>query len=211
LIKIYIARHGETTWNAEGRIQGRSDPALSSRGYAQSLALLEQLKGRSISALYTSTLQRSIQTAQPIASYFGLPIRRQAELNEITFGILEGKLLFHFDEELKAEWNRFKDNRFTYRIPGAENYADVSSRVKPFMERLLREHKEQEVLIVGHRVVNRLLIGMLMEYPIERFLKIEQAHDCLYLIQKNSETKVFHYLDGEIKEGLVLIGQEVIL
>ena len=209
MIKIYIARHGETIWNVEGRIQGRSDPALSSRGYAQSLALLEQLKGRSISALYTSTLQRSIQTAQPIASYFGLPIRRQAELNEITFGILEGKLLFHFDEELKAEWNRFKDNRFTYRIPGAENYADVSSRVKPFMERLLREHKEQEVLIVGHRVVNRLLIGMLMEYPVEKVLKIEQTNDMLYLIQRNGEAKIFHYMDGQVREGIILIGGDV--
>jgi len=211
LIKIYIARHGETTWNVEGRIQGRSDPGLSSKGYAQSLALLEQLKSRSFSALYTSTLQRAIQTAQPFASYFGLSIQRQPELDEIAFGILEGKLLFHFDEELKAEWNRFKDNRFTYRIPGAENYADVSHRVKPFVERLLREHKGQEVLIVGHRVVNRLLIGMLIEYPVEEVLKIEQTHDCLYMIQRNSETKVFHYLDGKIEEGLVFVDQEVIL
>ena len=211
MIKIYIARHGETTWNEEGRIQGRSDPGLSPKGYAQSLALLEQLKSCSISALYTSTLQRSIQTAQPFASYFGLSIQRQPELDEIAFGILEAKLLFHFDEELKAEWNRFKDNRFTYRIPGAENYADVSSRVKPFVERLLREHKGEEVLIVGHRVVNRLLIGMLMAYPVEKILKIEQTNDMLYLIQKNGEAKIFHYMDGQVREGLVLVAQEVIL
>ena len=211
MIKIYIARHGETTWNEEGRIQGRSDPGLSPKGYAQSLALLEQLKSCSISALYTSTLQRSIQTAQPFASYFGLSIQRQAELDEIAFGILEAKLLFHFDEELKAEWNRFKDNRFTYRIPGAENYADVSNRVRPFMERLLREHKGEEVLIVGHRVVNRLLIGMLMQYPVEKVLKIEQTNDMLYLIQKNGEAKIYHYIDGQIREGLVLVAQEVIL
>ena len=109
------------------------------------------------------------------------------------------------------EWDRFKDNRFTYHIPGAENYADVASRIKPFIERLLRDHEGQEVLIVGHRVVNRLLIGMLMDYPLEKVLKIEQTNDCLYLIQRNVEAKVFHYIDGEIKEGLVLVGQEVIL
>ncbi len=211
LIHIYIARHGETTWNEEGRIQGRSDPELSLKGYGQSLALLKQLKDRPLSAIYASTLQRSIHTAQPVADHIGLPIQRQPELDEIAFGILEGKNLYHFDEELKNEWNRFKDNRFAYRIPGAENYADVANRIRPFEERLLRDHEGQEVLIVGHRVVNRLLIGMLMEFPLDRILKIEQTNDCLYLVQRNGEAKIFHYIDGEIKEGLVLVGQEVIL
>ena len=211
LIKIYIARHGETTWNEEGRIQGRSDPELSLKGYGQSLALLKQLKDRPLSAIYASTLQRSIHTAKPIADHIGLPIQEEPELDEIAFGILEGKNLYHFDQELKMEWNRFKDNRFAYRIPGAENYADVANRIRPFEERLLRDHEGQEVLIVGHRVVNRLLIGMLMEFPLDRILKIEQTNDCLYLVQRNGEAKIFHYIDGEIKEGLVLVGQEVIL
>jgi probable phosphoglycerate mutase len=211
LIKIYIARHGETTWNVEGRIQGRSDPGLSPKGYEQSLALLEQMKDKPISAIYTSTLQRSIFTAQPIAQYLSLPIQKQPELDEIAFGILEGKLLYHFDEELKREWDRFKDNRFTYRIPEAENYSDVGSRIKPFVERLLRSHEEQEVLIVGHRVVNRLLIGMFLEIPFEKVLKIEQTNDCLYLIKRNGKAEVFHYVDGEIREGLVFVGHEVIL
>ena len=93
LINIYIARHGETTWNVEGKIQGRSDPDLSPMGHAQSLGLLEQLKERPLSAIYTSTLKRSFLTAQPIANHFGLAIQKQSELNEIAFGILEGKHL----------------------------------------------------------------------------------------------------------------------
>ena len=206
MINIYIARHGETTWNEEGRIQGRSDPGLSSNGYAQSLALRHHLKDRPLSAIYTSTRQRSILTAEPLANHLGLPIQRQPELDEIAFGILEGKLLHHFDEELKSEWERFKDDRFLYRIPGAENYADVANRIKPFAQKLLRVHEGDEVLIVGHRVVNRLLIGMLMEYPPEKVLKIEQTNDILYLIQRNGEAKIFHYVDGQAREGLLLAG-----
>jgi broad specificity phosphatase PhoE len=211
LIKIYVARHGETTWNEEGRIQGRSDPGLSDKGYAQSFALRHHLKDRPLSAIYTSTRQRSILTAEPLANHLRLPIQSQPELDEIAFGILEGKFLHHFDEELKLEWERFKDNRFLYRIPGAENYADVANRVRPFAERLLGVHQGHEILVVGHRVVNRLLIGMLMEYPVEKVLKIEQTNDMLYLIEKNSEAKIFHYMDGQIREGLVLVGEEVIL
>lgn len=195
----------------EGRIQGRSDPDLSPKGYAQSLGLREQLKGRPLSAIYTSTLKRSFLTAQPVANHLGLPVRRQPELDEIAFGILEGELLPKFDEELKNEWDRFRDHRFTYHIPGGENYTDVANRIRPFMERTVRTHEGQEVLIVGHRVVNRLLIGMLLEYPLEWVLNIEQTNDCIYLIQKNDETKVFHYINGRAREGILLVGEEVTL
>jgi broad specificity phosphatase PhoE len=208
LIKIYIARHGETTWNEQGRIQGRSDPELSSKGLDQSFALRDQLKDQPLSAIYTSTLQRSIHTAEPLAEHLSLSLQRQSELDEIAFGMLEGKWLFHFDEEAKEEWERFKNDRFAYHIPGAENYADVANRIKPFMERLLKKHQGQEILIVGHRVVNRLLIGMLLEYPVEIVLKIDQPNDCIYLIKKNGESKVFHCMDGIRKEGLFLINQE---
>jgi len=211
LINIYIARHGETTWNAEGRIQGWSDPELSPLGYSQSLALLEHLKDRPLRAIYSSDLQRSYLTAQPIARHLGLPILRQTELKEIGFGILEGKNLFQFDEELKNQWNRFKDDRFSYRIPGSENYTDVANRLKSFMEKVLHQHEEEEILIVGHRVVNRLLIGMFLGFPLEETLKIEQTNDCLYLIERNEKIRVFHYLDGEVREGLLLVGQEISL
>jgi probable phosphoglycerate mutase len=211
LIKIYIARHGETTWNAIGKIQGWSDPELSPLGYSQSLALLEHLKDRPLRAVYSSPLQRSYSTAQPIAQHLGLPILKQTELKEIGFGILEGKNLFQFDVELKKEWNRFKDDRFSYRIPGAENYADVANRLRPFTERILHQHEGEEILIVGHRVVNRLLIGMFLELPLEKTLKIEQTNDCLYLIERNGEIKVFHYLNGVAREGLLLITKEIVL
>jgi broad specificity phosphatase PhoE len=211
LINIYIARHGETTWNVEGKIQGRSDPGLSTRGQRQSRALFEQLKDRPLTTIYTSSLQRSILTAEPIANYFGLPVRKSSELDEIAFGVLEGRNLYQFDEVTRKEWERFKDDRFNYRIPGAENYTDVANRVRPFVERILEDHQGQEVLIVGHRVVNRLLIGMFLEFPLEGVLKIEQTHDCLYLIQRNDETKVFHYMNGEVREGILFVGEEMIL
>ncbi len=208
MMTIFIARHGETTWNAEGKIQGWSDPELSPLGYSQSLALLEHLKDRPIKAIYSSDLQRSYLTAEPIARHFGLPILRQSELKEIGFGILEGRNLFQFDEELRQEWNRFKNDRFSYRIPGAENYTDVTRRLRPFVERILHQHGGEEILIVGHRVVNRLLIGMFLEMPLEETLKIEQTNDCLYRIERNGQKRVYHYIDGEIREGLFWVGRE---
>jgi broad specificity phosphatase PhoE len=201
LIKIYIARHGETTWNVEGRIQGRSDPDLSPKGVAQSLALLEQLKGRPISAIYTSTLKRSILTARPIAEFLNLSIQKQPELDEIAFGIMEGVQVISFNEELRREWERFKENRFTYHIPGAENFTDVATRLKPFKEKILGDHAGQEILIIGHMIVNRFLIGMLLEYPLEEIQRVEQHNGFVYLVERNGETRVSHLIDGEIREG----------
>jgi phosphoserine phosphatase len=203
VIRIFVARHGETTWNAEGRIQGRSDPALSPKGYEQSLGLLGHLKTHPLSAIYTSTLQRAIVTAEPTAKYFNLSIRKQPELDEISFGILEGKMLLKPDEDTLREWERFKNDRWIYRIPGAENYTDVANRVLFFHERILRQHRDQEILVVGHRVVNRLLIGMLLDYSLEEAPSFEQTNDMLYSIGKNGKTEIFYYVDGKMGEGLV--------
>jgi len=211
MIKIYVARHGETIWNVEGRIQGRSDPDLSPKGYDQSLALVEQLKDRPISAIYTSTLKRSILTAQPIAKHFNLPIQKQPELDELAFGVLEGKQLSTLDRALKEEWEQFRKGRLTYRIPGGENYTDVVNRLKPFIERILRYHKGQEILIVGHRGANRMFIGLLLGFPLDKSVKIEQTNECIYLVQRNGEARVSHFMNGEIKEGVLFEGHEVIL
>ena len=210
MIKIYVARHGETTWNAEMRIQGRSDPGLSPRGEAQSLALLKWLKDQPISAIYTSTLQRSIHTAEPIAHHLGLAIRQQPELDEINFGILEGKTLADMDVVTRAEWEKFRSNRLQYHVPGAENYLDVVARLKPFVDALLQNHQGQEILIVGHRATNRMLIGLLLDYPLEEAVRIEQSNDCVYVIQRNERHTVSYFTGSECKDGLVLEGRRVV-
>jgi len=185
----------------EGKIQGRSDPDLTPKGVSQSLALLEQLKDQPISAIYTSTLQRSIRTAQPIAAFLNLPIQQQRELDEIAFGIMEGIQVASLSEELRGEWERFKENRFTYRILGAENFTDVAARLKPFKEKVLRDHAGQEILVIGHMIVNRFLIGMLLEYPLEEIQRTEQHNGFVYLVERNGKARVSHMIDGEIREG----------
>lgn len=204
MIRIYIARHGETRWNLEGRIQGRSDPELSPKGVEQSLVLLEQLKDRPLSAIYTSTLKRSILTAKPISNYLRLPLYLRPELDEMGFGIFEGKRILSLDDGMKEEWERFKKERFTYRLPKAENYTDVIHRVEPLIKEILESYKSQEILIVGHRVVNLMILAILLEYPPKEILRVQQPNGSIYLVEKGEKTKVFHSLNGEIVEGFLL-------
>ncbi len=203
MIKIYVARHGETTWNVERRIQGRSDPDLTPKGYEQGQALLQRLKDRPLSAIYTSSRQRAIHTAQPLAEYLGLPLRIQSELDEMDYGTYEGKRPVDLDDGGKKEFSRYRENRLTFRFPGGESFNEVAARVNSFAEKILKEHQGQEILTVAHRGSNRMLIGFLLDYPLEEAVKIEQANDCIYLIEKNDQSRVFCIMDGEMKEGLL--------
>ena len=203
MITVYVARHGETTWNAERRIQGTSDPDLTSRGYDQSRGLLKELKDRPLSAIYTSTRQRAIHTAEPLADYLRLPIQRRPELDEMNFGLWEGKTPADFGEDFRIEWQRYRENRLTFRIPQGENYMEVMARVKPFVEKILREHQGQEVLTVGHRGSNRMLMSLLLDYPLEEAVKIDQSNDCIYLIERNDPPRVFRLVNGEMIGGLL--------
>jgi broad specificity phosphatase PhoE len=203
VITVYVARHGETTWNAEHRIQGTSDPDLSPRGYDQSRELLNVLKDRPLSAIYTSTRQRAIHTAQPLADFLRLPIRTRSELDEMNFGAWEGKTPADFGEDLRNQWQRYRENRLTFRIPEGESYLEVMARVRPFAEEILREHQGQEILTVGHRGSNRMLMALLLDYPLEQAVRIDQANDCIYLIRRNASSRVFRLLKGEKKEGLL--------
>ena len=203
MITVYVARHGETTWNAERRIQGTSDPDLTPRGHDQSLELLRELKDRPLSAIYASTRQRAIHTAEPLANHLHLPIRTRHELDEMDFGTWEGKAPTDLGEDFTAQWQRYKENRLTFRFPGGENYLEVMARVKPFVEKIVKEHHGQQILTVGHRGSNRMLMALLLDCPLDEAVRIDQSNDCIYMIEKNGTPRVFRLINGEMREGLL--------
>ena len=209
-MKIYVARHGETTWNVERRIQGRSDPDLTSKGREQSLELLRRLKDRPLSAIYSSTRQRAIHTAEPLAERLGLPVQTRPELDEMDYGSYEGKRPADLDDGGKAQFQLYRENRLSFRFPGGESFNEVAARVKSFVERIVREHQGQEILTVAHRGSNRMLIGFLLDYPLEEAVRIEQTNECIYLIERNARSRVFHLSNGEMREGLLFeTGMEI--
>ncbi len=205
MIKIHIARHGETTWNAEGRIQGRSDPELTLKGSEQSLMLFTHLKDRPISAVYTSALQRTIRTARPLADYLGLSVQVRPEMDEMDYGLFEGKRFSEVGEELITEWRNFRENRLTYRLPGGESYSDLLIRIRPLTVEIREKHKGEEILMVGHRGVNRVLIALFTGRPLQDCLGIDQSNDCIYLIEENGDLKITHHLNGRSGEGLLFL------
>src|SRR5947209_8391773 len=106
--KLYLFRHGETDWNAEGRFQGHLDIPLNEKGRAQARALVEKLKLASIEAIVTSDLSRARDTALVSAQALGLPIFEDRRLREAFLGDAQGltseEIRLRFGDELTDRW-----------------------------------------------------------------------------------------------------------
>ncbi|OGO33437.1 MAG: hypothetical protein A2Z16_01000 [Chloroflexi bacterium RBG_16_54_18] len=179
---IYIARHGETTWNVEVRVQGQEDVQLSRDGYRQRRGLYFLLKDRPIQRIFTSAMRRTIQTAVPLADYLHLIMASTPDLNEISLGLLEGESLKDCDAWTEETWGWWLEDPLHRRVPGGgESYLDVFERVRDFLQHVSFEDGG-EVLIVGHFRVNQVLLSCLLGLQPDEALNICQSNQLVYRI-----------------------------
>jgi broad specificity phosphatase PhoE len=139
---ILLARHGETDWNAQRRVQGHSDTPLNDTGRAQALALAETLDGAELDAVYSSDLARALDTAQVVAERKGLEVNVLPELRERHFGTWEGltdrEILERFPDAKSGSWG------------DGETKDEMRERVLAALRRIAGEHPAGRVLVVTH-------------------------------------------------------------
>ena len=149
--ELLLVRHGQTDWNLEGRYQGRSDVALNEAGRKQAEWVAEDLAGRWIDAVYSSSLRRSLHTARAIAHPHGLEPRVDPRLDEINQGDWEGVVVSEIAErypELFLQWGR--DPR-AVRPPGGESIREVHDRVIDAVQEIALRHSGGTVCVVTHK------------------------------------------------------------
>jgi broad specificity phosphatase PhoE len=151
---LYCVRHGESVYNAEGRIQGQSDVPLSDLGRRQSDAVARALEGRPIEALYSSPLRRAMETARVVADALGLEIRTDARLMEIHAGIFQDKLRAELEQLCPNEYARWRSGDPDFAIPGGESRRELARRGLEALD-AIRQAGHDEVALVGH---GRLLV-----------------------------------------------------
>jgi probable phosphoglycerate mutase len=125
---LYLIRHGESTYNAEGRIQGQSDVALSELGRRQSAAVAEALATVPIDAVYSSPLHRAMETAQAIAAPHGLPVQSDPRLMEIDVGVFQDRLRSELADAYPLEFARWLGGDEDFAIPGGESRRQLANR-----------------------------------------------------------------------------------
>ena len=188
---LIVARHGETEWNAEGRLQGQHDSLLNTRGRSQALAAARFLTNIPLVHVHSSTLRRCRETAIAIAeANIGRPKVAYSDLlRETALGILEGELKDRQSTaELTQHYQNFSDDEIHYRIPNGENLHDVFARVERFFSDQTQLLAEQGIhLIVGHRNVNKMILKFLLGLSFEEGFRVEHEHQRIYFYFRASK------------------------
>ena len=149
--RIIAVRHGETSWNADARIQGQLDIGLNETGRWQAQRVGQALAEEPITAVYSSDLERAQATAQPISEVKGVPVIPHEGLRERSFGMFEGKTF----DEIHEAWPEHANN-WRKRIPeweppeGGESLIQLRERVTRTLEQLASRHPGEQIVVVAH-------------------------------------------------------------
>jgi broad specificity phosphatase PhoE len=135
---IWLARHGETDANAEGRVQGSLDPPLNERGREQACALVQEVAPLGIRALYTSQLLRARETAAIVGEALGLEPRVDERFAESWRGEWEGRLHHEIEDEDPEAWAASFGAGPDFRFPGGESLAEHGERVQAGLAEVAR-------------------------------------------------------------------------
>ncbi len=159
-MRVLLARHGQTDWNAAGKIQGVSDVPLNERGREQAAALAGRvLDAGAISAVYTSTLKRARETAEIIGRRLGLEPVPVGALTELNFGDWEGCSWEEIGRRWPEQFAAYSADRKNYAPPNGESYADMLRRARPFVDALRARPSAGAALCVCHSAVMRGLLA----------------------------------------------------
>jgi len=163
---LYCVRHGETTFNAGGRIQGQFNSELSAVGRQQCAAVARALGELPIEAVYSSPLARSLETAQVLADVLHVEVKTDPRLMEINAGIFQGLQWDEIAAKYPSDAVRWKSQDPDFRIPGGESRRDVMHRAGEALG-AIREASFRHVAIISHGGFLSAAIKVLVQIPAE--------------------------------------------
>ena len=162
-MKLYVIRHGETVWNPQARLQGKSDIPLNEKGLELARVTGQSLLSVDFTAAYSSPLLRAYKTAEMTLGGRPIPIYKDDRLKEIGFGVWEGKSCRPGDHEIPEEdFSTFFNDPFHFQPPqGGERIQEVCKRANEFMEEIIDKYKQGEdnILISTHGCTLRCLMN----------------------------------------------------
>lgn len=201
--KIFIARHGETEYNRLNRIQGRSiDEPLNKRGRLQAKAIAERMKEEGIDRIYSSSLMRSMETAEIIAWSLRKEYHYFPELDEMDFGWFEGKPVKEVGGELNEIHRKWRGGMTDTPIREGESPAQTLQRVKSRIDGILEEQQGSTLLFILHGRLIRILLSDWMGYGLKDMHRIEHSNGALFHLLHEAEgfRPVYINETGHLKE-----------
>jgi broad specificity phosphatase PhoE len=177
--RVLLARHGQTEWNLVGRRQGQLDSRLTERGVEQAGRSAAVLRGHAVDAVFTSPLGRAVSTAEIFARALSAAVVVVDELAEVHHGRFAGLTDGEIERRHLGEWGRRARNKYYWRFPGGESYADADRRAAAALA-LIDRHRADRPLIVSHEMVGRMLLHHLLDLDPCDALGRRHPHDVVY-------------------------------
>lgn len=179
--KIYLTRHGQTDFNKKGIVQGSGiDSDLNELGNAQAKAFFDYYKDIPFDKLYVSALKR---THQSMAGFIeaGMAHEKLSDLNEISWGEREGVPVDDLaDAFYKDMIRRWRSGETDHRIDGGESPEEVAVRMRRALDQILAQTEENTVLICMHGRAMRVMLAVMLNYPLKDMDVFEHSNLCLY-------------------------------
>ena len=194
-MELYLIRHGQTIWNAAGKLQGCVDIELNEKGREAAGEFGKKLDDVQFDVIYSSPLIRAYETACLIRGHRNIPIIRDARLREISFGEKEGSYYADWDRP-ESPFHAFFTEPDKYVPPErGESIEELCERTKDFIQNVLEKdwQNRERVMIVAHGALNKGLMCYLEGN--------DKAHFWGKGLQKNCQASIFSY-DGKIWKKL---------
>lgn len=187
-MKIYFIRHGETDWNTETRLQGRTDIPLNKNGRYVAELTRDALKDVNFDVAFTSPLGRARETAEIVLQGRNVPIIDDERIIEISFGKYEGQTPQESDENRKLFFSR---PELYVATDGAESIAEVFEREESFLKELFANeaYEDSTVLISTHGAALSGLLCVIKGYEAKDFWKDGLHQNCGMTIVNVKEGK----------------------
>lgn len=201
--KIYLVRHGQTEFNKKGIVQGSAvNSSLNDTGRAQAHAFYQAYKHVPFDVVYTSALNRSIESVQAFIDQ-SIPHFIRPGLNEISWGEMDGKLATATEHnEYKDLLQRWQQGDIEFKMWGGESPVDVQKRQEPVIQEILDSPYETILLCMHGRAI-RILLSLITKTNLAEMDKFEHGNLCLYLLEGTShEIKIITSNDQRHLLGL---------
>jgi len=169
---VLLVRHGENDYVKTHRLAGRQPGVhLNKTGRKQAQAVAKRLKGATIKAVYTSPMERAMETAQPIADALGLEAIVRPGLLETDIGNWTGKSLKKLSK--KKRWRVVQNAPSLLRFPGGESFAETQHRIVRELESLANQHEPKDVIVcVSHADPIKLAVAYYLGLPLDQFQRL---------------------------------------
>ncbi|MEJ2752971.1 MAG: histidine phosphatase family protein [Chloroflexota bacterium] len=168
---ILLIRHGENDWVGENRLAGRTPGVyLNDAGKNQSKRIAEALAKQELSAVYSSPMERCMQTARPVAEAHSLQVIEEPGVWEVDYGGWQGGSLKELSKS--PEWQLVQHSPSSFRFPDGETLFEVQARGVSTVERLRRQHPNQVIAIFSHGDVIRTTLAHYLGIPFDLFQRV---------------------------------------